>query len=960
MAIFDARGRLVRELLRGEELAAGEHGLTWDGLDRDGQALAAGEYQWRMLRTPGFEARYITSLGVNPPTAAYDAWVGNAWGVSAIAVDQRRMYLGSGAAENVPVLLAQSHDGGQRDWQMLDRDMGFDWGTGPIALAATGHGLVVLQNNKRLRLMDADSGLTRWTVDLGPEAASRKTDIGHVDMDADDRWIVVTDRDAGIVQWRDPRDGSLTFQRRIDAPLGVAVLADGSALVVTGGAVVRAPPRAESPVEEWIPARRLHEPFRLSLDRQSGEVWVAEGSVNWRHVFDPPLNPAPADAGNRIRRFRPNGDELDGIGRPGGLRDGPYEPTDFTRLVDLHADGDGGLWTVELGYAALRRVAHFNRDGRMTRQWFGGQEFYNWSLLDPRDPTRAWFWIHYRTALMEARIDLERGRWEPIAFYRAHDPTGLLPDRLSGKQAHWSLRYWGDRPCLVNTGSATGLEVWWIDDQARRLRPLALAGAVARDQVPTALEPATRGNEADDAALVLTWTDRNLNAAADADEFTVGGQAWGQFSDPRHAYRGRHFFIDQAWNLFFAAVQSPHEPRAVGWYRLSPRHGPDQPPSWDWNDIEPAPAQWPDTLRHAAASTVEAISVAPDGQVFAAFTAERYPEHDRHGYGWPTHGLGVCRLLSWSARGALRFEVGRHGIADPHQTLERPAPPGHIFEPTLLPGVVRDCVILGDRVVFPATAWTRDGLYAGSFFDRRAQDGRPSRLYHWWRDPAHPKDEAFDGPVPYDCLTGAVVEADDGRVFWLPQGRQDNPLYQITGWDGWERQQGVIRLEASAPAARAEGQGLTGVYQRQTADGLETHRRVDPRLWFVHDQANLFDAAADWARTPPLPDHPGEPFVACWSGWIETPLTEPFTFSLYAAAGDRARLWLDGELVIDTQRRGPRPGVGESGPIRVRAGQRMAIQVRLDARGDKPRLSLNWESLSLDRQRVPRRFLYPD
>jgi hypothetical protein len=48
-AIYDAQGRLVRELLHAALKNAGKHSLIWDGLDRDGNAL---------VTTPGSCSRH--------------------------------------------------------------------------------------------------------------------------------------------------------------------------------------------------------------------------------------------------------------------------------------------------------------------------------------------------------------------------------------------------------------------------------------------------------------------------------------------------------------------------------------------------------------------------------------------------------------------------------------------------------------------------------------------------------------------------------------------------------------------------------------------------------------------------------------------------------------------------------------------------------------------------------------
>jgi len=47
LAVFDAQGRLLEELVTGT-LAAGEHRVIWDGLDADGKAVASGVYLYRL------------------------------------------------------------------------------------------------------------------------------------------------------------------------------------------------------------------------------------------------------------------------------------------------------------------------------------------------------------------------------------------------------------------------------------------------------------------------------------------------------------------------------------------------------------------------------------------------------------------------------------------------------------------------------------------------------------------------------------------------------------------------------------------------------------------------------------------------------------------------------------------------------------------------------------------------
>src|SRR5688572_821345 len=54
LGVYDSAGRQVRTLMTGVKQEAGTHSIAWDGLDRYGRAQPAGEYTWRVLRTPGF------------------------------------------------------------------------------------------------------------------------------------------------------------------------------------------------------------------------------------------------------------------------------------------------------------------------------------------------------------------------------------------------------------------------------------------------------------------------------------------------------------------------------------------------------------------------------------------------------------------------------------------------------------------------------------------------------------------------------------------------------------------------------------------------------------------------------------------------------------------------------------------------------------------------------------------
>jgi flagellar hook assembly protein FlgD len=61
LAVFDLRGRRVRNLLDGELVPAGDHDIDWDGRSADGRSAASGVYLVR-VSTPAGAASTRVSL----------------------------------------------------------------------------------------------------------------------------------------------------------------------------------------------------------------------------------------------------------------------------------------------------------------------------------------------------------------------------------------------------------------------------------------------------------------------------------------------------------------------------------------------------------------------------------------------------------------------------------------------------------------------------------------------------------------------------------------------------------------------------------------------------------------------------------------------------------------------------------------------------------------------------------
>jgi hypothetical protein len=963
-AIYDAQGRLVRELLRGQPMAPGTHTLQWDGLDRLGVAQPPGDYTWKLLRTPGFEATYLGAVGMTIVAPPYDPWVGNNDGPSAVAWDETGWYVGSIASETVPTYRKQSPDGRARLWQ---KDPMEAW-QGPVAMASANGTLFVLQQNgKVISVATAtgahkgygdDAGKNRpagWDV-LAPgdtrDGSGGRTS-GAMDLDAYAEQFVVSYEKFNLVRWyatnplvipgrtsptalQELSAAALLRTESIPSPTGVACGADGVTYVISKGTVLA----IGKDTTLFIPAEQLTSPSRLACDRQTGDLLVAEG--------------AP---GHQLKRFDRKGQLTATYGRTGGRLDGPFAPMEFLNIRDVVATENGGFLLCE-GGGSLRRTARFDRAGKLLGQWFGGSPYFNFASAAPEDPSEIWFVSGY-TCYGVAKVDLTTGAWELTASYTLTAfGDGLFP--VHAPVAQWHVRRRADVTYLAHDRGA----LLRVDPAKRRLVPVAIAGTVDKKHQLWLDAVAVQKLDATKLSGAYTWADLNGDGEFQPAEFRLGGQA------PRGNTGNCH--LDDQWNLTVGTDGAP-----APWVRLLNRAPAGaSAPVWDWTEAEPSTARWPEEITRIGGIESRGIWRDTAGATYQFIAANRAPTMDRHG-GWPGNRNGSARVIKWDAAGNICWNVGSHG----HQDAIMAASPGRYNDPARIIGLTHDTLVVADRAGWPATAWTLDGLYAGSFLDRRAADGLPARVYAVWREKRplpdkpgqfeNPQTMHADTPIPLDCLTGgSLVALGDGEVLWMPQGENAPPVYRVRGWTGWERQQGRLTVTATPPHAAATGTGLTAAYfTNPRLEGAPAHTRRDSRIWFGFkiDHGKW----QPWSK-PPVPGIGAQGFSARWTGMVEPPLTEAFTFSAYVGPRDRVRLWIGEQLVIDEwapadpKRRRPKTtwaacDVVVSPPIALTAGGR--VPLRLEYVSDGPEqgsLSLNWDSPTQERQRIPTTCLYPE
>jgi len=203
---------------------------------------------------------------------------------------------------------------------------------------------------------------------------------------------------------------------------------------------------------------------------------------------------------------------------------------------------------------------------------------------------------------------------------------------------------------------------------------------------------------------------------------------------------------------------------------------------------------------------------------------------------------------------------------------------------------------------------------------------------------------AFDSPDGREWLWAGTVRQDFGTQFHVGLA--------VTSHDHARGCRVLFSdLQVGRPAngnggkpLAGEGDGLQGRYFPNGTQTGSPVLRVDPAIDF------------DWGRSSPLAGIPARNFSARWDGELQAQYTEPY--ALHVVSDDRARVWLDGALIIDEWYEHAESV--SSAVVNLEAGKRYPIRVDFFQNRGRSMVKLLWSSPSTPRQVVSQSQLYTD
>lgn len=907
LAVFDNQGRMVRTLLTGKHQAAGRHTVQWDGLDRYGHALPANEYAWKLVATNGLRAEFITQIGQNVDPL-WERATGNHEAPVGAAVDATGLYR-IGATNEGGHYAVKTNLEGRHLWA-VDRYSADPWAQGTVAVALVNNRLFELLPNGDVYGYDTESGNVFtggnydpkpwnlcWEGYLPPEGTrdedKRKLRAKQCPADLasapNGNWILAAYPQHNAIAWYSAKDGKRgATVRNIRDLSGVAVCNDGTALAISEGAVVSIN-RDGNETSILIASEHLENPWRLTVDHQSGEILVAENS------FKAPQ----AKAHHQIKRFDSKGRLLKTYGAPSGRVDGAYIATDFRGLTDIETDTAGGFIITEGNHTPPRRTARFDRDGNLLREWFGCQHYGVLACPEPGNPNFVWTRANAEVpGLLRWKVDYQNKTSQLVEVYQDSFSENRF---LRNNSAHGSavptvIEH--DKRLYIYNGSMGSLVLLQYDPINKQIRPCnASAGADGR---------------------AVIWNDLNDDGQVSDDEIQ---------QTKRNIVGG---YIDPA---DMSIRTTPHATRFQAGHFLKPKQLTLKgTPIYDSRDIVRIDA-WRENEHEFHPSDFRR---AIDGSIYGSISdATRNPNegNETHGAWYYNSCSAIDRLVKWGDDGKPLWSVGRHSPDNDHENGSTAMPRG-------LVGLVHGCVVwadASDEEVARPTVWTDDGLFVDELL-RVPTDNLPKEVYGMFNTNEYPS-----GHLAIDPSTGDTF-------FYAINSGGGSPIYRITGWEHWYRDNGKITLNTVKPKVAAlQGTGLNAEYfNSPDCSGEPVFTRLDPLVFF------------NWGKNSPDEKLDRESFSVRWTGQYESATNEDLRFEVRGSFPWRDRgkptftkMWLNGKLVIDSK--------DEHSYVRVRlaAGQRVDLKLECGFNRGGAAVALSHDTPGLDRRAVLPAYLTP-
>lgn len=451
VVVEDAEGRRVRNLLADEPLAAGPAAVEWDGRDDNGAPLPPGDYRWRGLAhaqeitanwtgsfySPGSTPwkQFSRPRGWNVRESGAGGWLSDHVAPWSVFADDRHVYLGCKTAEAGDAIIQCDLDGNKI------------WGNQWLGLSGA-HAMCTESN---VLYVASEGG---W---LGGRLAVNRYNI------RDYAWVP---NPKEVRKRRSQQDSAFILEQTNDFH-GVMGLYLTPRHVVIALSDKRRLAFFDRETARWDHDEPLAN-LRSLVRRPNAKV---------RHGFatdaDGNLYVCATNAAEQcVKVYSPTGAFLRCIGKPGGRREGRYDPEAMGNPVDVAVDARGFVWVCENSFCP-KRVSVWTREGRLVREYVGTPFYGGGGSLSPDGQYAFYSGMRFRL-----KPGLVGGELEAVLFMPDEHPglPGFGPSREMGAAAPDEYRSFRGRPFLVQDDGACLRRTFIGEIVGDRLVPRVVCG----------------------------------------------------------------------------------------------------------------------------------------------------------------------------------------------------------------------------------------------------------------------------------------------------------------------------------------------------------------------------------------------------------------------------------------------------------------------------------------------------
>ncbi|MFM9194796.1 MAG: FlgD immunoglobulin-like domain containing protein, partial [Planctomycetia bacterium] len=742
--VYDSKGEIVRSLLSGAPRQQGQHRERWDGRDREGNPVPPGDYSWKLLAMPGrLKTEYLLTAATNYPDPAPDRMQ-----------ETEHYRLVAPGTHGGPIAVAADESGvsiGASCTENIENYL--------VKLSPDGSrrlwskmqrvpwkgAVAVAKSGDRLLVLSANNEIWPYAAADGKDLPAIATSLPPLDKDKPDD----AGRHAAGLAAND-REMVLCYPAR--GLVRWCDPADGRLLREVGG--------LDKPAAVAIAADgttyAICGTSILRLDQKgSAHATVVSGlGKPTRIAVDTKGELLVYDAApKQVLRFGVDGKRLAAFGREGGRRDGTYDQAAKESFHDLGAVAAalGGGFLVAEPDTAPRRVARFTAEGRCEQEWYGGHVWAPWIAVDPENPGTV-FMPSSWNSIMRLAVDLKNKTWSVRAVYQL---DRMADGMLQGHANALVYRAFRRDGRLFIAGSNS--QVFRVEDEGDRLVPATAIDLHmshdANGKRGPVKEWAEKGSDS------FQWNDANGDGRAQRDEvryFAAGPWTCLPEWDASGMYAVADGFM--RWPITgLTAAGAPvlgEFPAGKTLLKLPPRVKSTEPRWASYITADPTSGGW-----------------------YVAINS------DMKNWGQSTDSF----LIAYNADGSQRWITVGKTIGTPQTHIA----PGEIGCFRRIAGTTHDCVVINDFMEGPSPltsyVWDRDGLWVGGVMDEIDRKAAPA-----WRYGAG--GESLGTTLVNDPKTGDVL------LYW--HGLNDLRIGKVTGWEGWQRKAGTVKLVAPGAATQ--------------------------------------------------------------------------------------------------------------------------------------------------------------